>query len=121
MKRAASILIIAVVLLAGAFSVNAEKRAITFDDLISMGRIGSFEVSPDGKNIAFTVTWFDKEANSSNTDIYLVPVKGGDPYRFVRSDEADYAPCWSPDGKKLAFVSTRGGSPQIWVIPVDGG
>ncbi len=121
MKRAGSILIIAVVLLAGAISATAEKRAITFDDLIAMGRIGSFEVSPDGKNIAFTVTWFDKEANSSNTDIYLVPVKGGDPYRFVRSESSDRSPCWSPDGKKLAFVSSRGGSPQIWVIPVDGG
>ena len=90
MKRAASILSIAVVLVAVTISVQAEKHAITFDDLIALGRIGSFEVSPDGRNIAFTVTWFDKEANSSNTDIYLVPVKGGDPYRFVRSDGADY-------------------------------
>ncbi len=114
-------MILAVTLLAGAASVRGEKHAITFDDLIALGRIGSFEISPDGKNVAFTVTWFDKEANSSNTDIYLAPVKGGDPYRFVRSDGADYEPCWSPDGRKLAFVSTRGGSPQIWVIPVDGG
>ncbi len=120
-KSAATILVVAVVILAGTMSVKAEKRAITFDDLISLGRIGSFEVSPDGRNIAFTVKWFDKEENSSNTDIYLVPVKGGDPYRFIRSDGADYAPTWAPDGRKLAFVSTRGGSPQIWVIPVDGG
>jgi dipeptidyl aminopeptidase/acylaminoacyl peptidase len=121
LERAAAVLIAAAIILTGAADVRGEKRAITFDDLISLGRIGSFEVSPDGRNIAFTVTWFDKEANSSNTDIYLVPVKGGDPFRFVRSEGADYSPCWSPDGKKLAFVSTRGGSAQIWVIPVDGG
>jgi dipeptidyl aminopeptidase/acylaminoacyl peptidase len=121
MKRLIVTMILAATLFAGTASVRGEKRAITFDDLIALGRIGSFEISPDGKNIAFTVTWFDKEANSSNTDIYLTPLKGGEPYRFVRSDGADYQPCWSPDGKKLAFVSTRGGSPQIWVIPVDGG
>ena len=121
MKRLIVTMILAATLFAGTASVRGEKRAITFDDLIALGRIGSFEISPDGKNIAFTVTWFDKEANSSNTDIYITPLKGGEPYRFVRSDGADYQPCWSPDGKKLAFVSTRGGSPQIWVIPVDGG
>ncbi len=96
-------------------------RAITFDDLISLGRIGSFEISPDGKWIAFTVTWFSKEDNSSNTDIYLVPVRGGEVWRFVRSDGNDHSPCWSPDGRHLAFVSDRNGRAQIWVIPVDGG
>jgi dipeptidyl aminopeptidase/acylaminoacyl peptidase len=102
-------------------SAAAERRGITFDDLIALGRIGSYEISPDGKYVAFTVTWFDKEKNSSDTDIYLVPTQGGEPRRFVRSDGVDTDPCWSPDGRRLAFVSTRGGSAQIWVIPIDGG
>ena len=98
-----------------------QGRALTFDDLISLGRIGDFTVSPDGMWIAFETTWFDKEANSSNTDIYLVPAAGGDVWRFIRSEGDDYAPCWSPDGKQLAFVSDREGSAQIWIIPSDGG
>ncbi len=98
-----------------------EKRAITFDDLISMGRLGQFELSPNGRMIAFTVTWFDKEDNSSDTDIYIASVMAGDPRRFVKSSGDDYDPCWSPDGKELAFVSDRGGSSQIWIIPIDGG
>lgn len=100
---------------------GAEKRAITFDDLISMGRIGQFEISPDGEHVAFTVTWFDKNENTSNTDIYIASLKEGGPRRFVKSEGTDYAPCWSPDGKELAFVSDRDGSSQIWVIPIDGG
>ena len=99
----------------------ADKRAITFDDMISMGRIGSFEISPDGELIVFTVTWFDKENNSSNTDIYLASVKDGNPRRFVKSAGNDYSPCWSHDGRMIAFVSDRDGTPQIWTIPVDGG
>ena len=97
------------------------RHELTFDDLISLGRVGDFEVSPDGRWIAFETNWFDKEANSSNADIYLVPATGGDVWRFVRSDGDDYSPCWSPDGKLLAFVSDREGSPQIWIIPADGG
>jgi dipeptidyl aminopeptidase/acylaminoacyl peptidase len=115
-----ALLILASGLCAGRLSAQ-EKHAITFDDMISLGRIGSFEVSHDGAHIAFTVTWFDKEANSSNTDIYLVSTEGGEPWRFVRSAGSDYAPCWSPDSKQLAFVSDREGSSQIWIIPVDGG
>jgi dipeptidyl aminopeptidase/acylaminoacyl peptidase len=99
----------------------AEPRAITFDDFISLERIGSFAVSPDGKWIAFEATRIDKEANSSNTDIYLVPVSGGEPWAFVRSAGDDSSPTWSPDGKRIAFVSDRDGTSQIWVIPIDGG
>jgi dipeptidyl aminopeptidase/acylaminoacyl peptidase len=100
----------------------AEKtHPITFDDLISLGRIGSFSVSPDGSWVAFEVTRFDKESNSSNADIYLVPVEGGEAWSFIRSDGDDYAPCWSPDGRSIAFVSDRDGTAQIWVIPIDGG
>ena len=98
-----------------------EPRPITFDDLISLGRIGDFEISSDGRWIAFDVTWYDKSENSSNTDIYLVAVGGGEVWRFIRSDGADHSPCWSPDGKHLAFVSDRDGSAQIWIIPSDGG
>jgi len=108
------------VLLADA-SGAAALRGITFDDLISFGRIGSFAASPDGKTIAFEVTWFDKEANSSNTDIYFVPVAGGAPAVFVKSDADDSTPQWSPDGRALTFLSDRDGSSQVWTIPVDGG
>ena len=124
MKRliAAAMIAAALALIPSAGTRGAESRhAITFDDLISLGRIGNLEVSPDGKWIAFEVTWFDKAANSSDTDIYLEPIAGGAPVRFVRSEGDDSSPAWSPDGKHLAFVSDRDGTSQIWMIPVAGG
>jgi dipeptidyl aminopeptidase/acylaminoacyl peptidase len=117
-----SVFMFAALLVVCSEAARAENlHAITFDDLISVGRIGSFEVSPDGRWVAFEVTRFDKEENSSNTDIYLVPVAGGAPSAFVRSAGDDSSPAWSPDGKQLAFVSDRDGTSQIWVIPIDGG
>ena len=101
--------------------VTDGPRALTFDDLISLGRIGAFEVSPDGKTIAFTVTWFDRDKNSSKTEIYTVGSYGGDPAPFIAGDCNNTSPCWSPDGGRLAFVSDREGGSQIWIIPIGGG
>lgn len=98
-----------------------EMHAITFDDLISLGRIGDFEVSPDGERIAMEVTWFNKEANSSNSDIYLLNLKNDKLWDFVRNEADDYAPAWAPDGKSIYFVSTRSGRAEIWNIPINGG
>ena len=82
---------IAVALFIFSAATAQQPHPISFDDLISFGRIGSFEISPDGKWVAFDVTWFDKEENSSNTDIYLIPVEGGDVWKFIRSDGDDYS------------------------------
>jgi dipeptidyl aminopeptidase/acylaminoacyl peptidase len=123
MKSRIGILVILPLVLASLAgpAIAADPRGIAFDDLISLGRIGGFAVSPDGKLVAFELTRFDKDQNSSNTDIYLVPVAGGEPWAFVRSDADDSSPAWSPDGRELAFISDRDGSSQIWVIRADGG
>lgn len=103
--------------------IQADSRThpITFDDFMRIKRVSDPQVSPDGKIIAFVVTEMDKERNTSNSDIWIIPSKGGEPWRLTSSPKADFSPRWSPDGKKLAFVSTRGGTPQIWMIAPSGG
>jgi len=98
-----------------------EKLPLTFDTFIKIKRIGDPQVSPDGKQIAFVLTAIDKGENRSNSDIWIIPVTGGDPKKITTSDGADFNPVWSPDSKKLAFISTRSGSPQIWKIDLRGG
>jgi dipeptidyl aminopeptidase/acylaminoacyl peptidase len=104
------------------FIVTAQaQRPITFDDLIEMQRIGDPQISPDGKTIAFVITTFDKNQNSSNSNIYVIPANGGEIRQLTTAKRGNFNPRWSPDGKTIAFISNRDGSPQIYTIPMDGG
>jgi dipeptidyl aminopeptidase/acylaminoacyl peptidase len=99
---------------------TAEKRPITFQDLISLHRLSEPQLSPDAKWIAYTVSTPDLEANHSVRDIWLVPTTAGEPRQLTRGG-SDTRPRWSPDGQKLAFISARNGTPQIYWIALAGG
>ncbi len=114
-----SALLVAVIIPVEAF---AQPRPITPNDLWALGRVSGAAISPDGMRVAYTVTRYDVEANRGNRDIWAVPLAGGEAVQMTSSPGADASPAWSPDGKWLAFVSTRGGSgPQIYLLPADGG
>ena len=98
-----------------------QKRAITFDDLISWGRVTEPQVSPDGKWIAYTITYYSKETNKGNSDIWIVSVDGGVAKQLTNSPKADKEPRWMPDGKTIAFISALDGEPQVYTVPVTGG
>jgi dipeptidyl aminopeptidase/acylaminoacyl peptidase len=97
------------------------KRAITFEDFINFGRVTDPQISPDGKIIAFVVTCQLKEENKSTSNIYLVPVSGGEIHQLTNAKGQNNNPRWMPDAKIIAFISTRDGESQIWTIPVTGG
>ncbi|MEW5807727.1 MAG: S9 family peptidase [Acidobacteriota bacterium] len=111
---------------ASATSVEAtvgvtERHAITFDDLFSFGRLSAPAISPDGRTVAFTVTYYSKDENKSNSDIWLAPVDGGEARQLTNSQGGDSSPVWSHDGKKIAFISDRDGESQVYLISIEGG
>ncbi len=99
----------------------ASKKALTFNDFIKIKRLSDPQLSPDGKQIALVVTVMNLEENKGNSDIWVVSAAGGQAVSLISSPSADFFPRWSPDGKKIAFISTRGGSPQIWLKSIAGG
>lgn len=100
---------------------SSKDLPLTFDDFIRIKRVSDPQISPSGNLIAFVVTIMDREQNKSNSDIWMVPSQGGKPWRLTTSPQSDTTPRWSPDGKKIAFISTRQGTPQIWTIDPHGG
>lgn len=108
-------------LLATAANAQApERRAITFDDLISMQRVSDPQISPDGNWVAYSVATPNLEANKVSRDVWIIPITGGEPRQLTR-EGSDERPLWSPDGKKIAFLSSRNGAPQVYWIVLEGG
>jgi len=107
-------------LLAACASADA-KHSLAYEDLAKVRRVSDPQLSPDGKQIAYVVGVVDLAANKIDRHIWLVPSEGGRARQLTRGEGSDTRPRWSPDGKSLAFVSTRGGKSQVWIIPLDGG
>ncbi len=68
------------------------------------------DVSPDGRTIAFDLLG----------DIYTMPIAGGTPTRIAAGLPYEHQPRFSPDGRRIAFTSDRGGGDNIWIMNVDG-
>ncbi len=110
------------VLLILALSIShAQKRAITVEDLWAVKRISNLTISPDGKWVAYTVTSYSMEENRGQRDIFIVSIDGKEVKQLTKSEGSNYSPAWSPDGKKLAFISTRDGNPQVYIIELETG
>jgi dipeptidyl aminopeptidase/acylaminoacyl peptidase len=103
-----------------AFAQDGAKHPITFTDLISMHRVTEPQVSPDGKWVAYTVATPDMEANRNAGNIWVVATAGGAEIQLTRSGH-DSSPVWSPDGKMIAFLSSRSGDSQVYLLSMDGG
>jgi Tol biopolymer transport system component len=102
------------------FAQETAKHAISFDDMIQMHRVGDPTISPDGKWVAFAVATPDVSANRNASNIWIVSTGGGEALQLTQSGH-DSAPAWSPDGKTLAFLSSREGNSQVYVLSMEGG
>lgn len=93
----------------------------SFEDVISLRGVGTPILSPDGRNVAFTVTTTDWNDNRYDTEIWLSR-DGGKPYQITNTIKANSVnPVFSPDGQWLAFIADRGNKSQIYIIRLDGG
>jgi dipeptidyl aminopeptidase/acylaminoacyl peptidase len=100
----------------------AERRPFTIGDLAGTPRVAHPALSPDGKLVAFTVARPLPDLSRLESALWIVAAQGGPPRRLTTAPgEAVSSPRFSPDGRRLAFVSTRAGSPQAFVLALDGG
>src|SRR5258707_407228 len=114
---------VSALLLGSGLAISAQESAkhpITFDDLIKLHRIAEPQVSRDGKWVAYTVSTPDLETNRGVSNIWVVSAAGGAAMQLTQSGH-DSSAVWSPDGKTLAFLSSRSADSQVYLLSMDGG
>jgi dipeptidyl aminopeptidase/acylaminoacyl peptidase len=96
-------------------------RPFTVDELLKVKRISDPRLSPDGTRVAYVLTEVDQQNNTRASHVWIIPTAGGEPARLLALDTSDDTPRWSPSGRQIAFVSSRDGGSQLWVVEATAG
>ncbi|MGQ9617841.1 MAG: prolyl oligopeptidase family serine peptidase [Candidatus Aminicenantia bacterium] len=94
-------------------------KLLDAETFFEMESIENPAISPDGKQIIFTRTRVDKMNDRYVSNLWIVDVEGKRLRELTHGNWRDFSPVWSPDGKKIAFLSERDGSTQLHVMWVD--
>src|SRR3954469_20535533 len=96
------------------------KRAFTPADWYKITTLSAPALSPDGRQVAFTVTTVREAENRRHTEVWVVPMQGGEPMRYTSPAFESSNPRFSDDGKILHFTSQRpGGRGTNWALRMD--
>ena len=121
MIRSFCVLTLVGVLALGATQLPAQDRRLTPVDLFQLEYAADPQISPDGQWVAYVRQWSDAMTDRRYSNIWLVKSDGSLHRPLSTGKFNDDAPRWSPDGKRIAYVSNRSGSEQLYVRWMDTG
>ena len=81
--------------------IQVQDGRFTPEVMWSLGKMGEYAVSPDGKQIAYTMTYYSMEENKGNAEIYLLPTEGGEAERLTTTAQSEFNPVWQDENTLL--------------------
>jgi dipeptidyl aminopeptidase/acylaminoacyl peptidase len=108
-----------VIVLGLAVFAQSKPRLLDKDTFMEMESVGNPAISPDGRSIIFTRTLVDKLKDRYRSNLWIIDVDGARVRELTGGAHNDSSPVWSPDGKRIAFLSDRDGTDQLYVMWLD--
>ncbi len=98
-----------------------DERIFEARDIFELEKASDPRISPDGRRVVYSRTSMDIMTDSGRSNLWTVNTDGSDHRPLLSGRKSFSSPRWSPDGKRLAFVSGAEGSPQLYVRWMDSG
>lgn len=98
-----------------------KPRLLDKESFMNMESVSSAAISPDGRQVVFTREWIDAVKDQSRTNLWIATMDASRVHELTAGAWRDSAPVWSPDGKRIAFLSDRDGTTQLHVLFVETG
>ncbi|MGH9346760.1 MAG: S9 family peptidase [Vicinamibacterales bacterium] len=126
MRRSAPCLLLAVVLVAALPSARVPaqtQRPMSPVDLIELPRVLDPQLSPDGHHVIYVLERPDWKENRRVGHLWRTSADGSAPVQLTFGQRGETSPRWSPDGRRIAFLTRRGDNedPQVYILENDGG
>ncbi len=100
-------------------AIAQEQRAMTLVDLLNVPSIRDPQLAPGGKEILYTLAAADWKQNSRISHIWRVSADGSSSAQLTNGEKGESNPCWSPDGRRIAFLAARGEAKEQQVFLID--
>ncbi|GAB2882196.1 prolyl oligopeptidase family serine peptidase [Microbulbifer echini] len=113
--------IAAAIFIASPALAEEQPTNFSYEDVFNLEHASDPQFSNDGKNIYYVRNSMNKMADNKRANLWRISADGKDHRPLTSGDYSDYSPRLSPDGKTIAFISSRSGSSQIHLLWLDNG
>lgn len=100
--------------------IEIKDGKLSPEALWSFGRIGEVSVSPDGKRVLYTLTYYSISENKGNAEIYSMNIDGSDVQRLTTTASSEWNAIWNPKGDKIGFIYADENGVNIYEMNPDG-